>query len=338
MKKILALVLAVMMLVALFAGCAKEVSPSPTPSGDVKENPMADLTIAGMIHVESYIGTMMKQGMQDACDEYGAKLVTTNFNGDLSKEADAANTYVAQGVDGIVCAASETTRDVYRQAYDRGVQIGVINSVNAQDFYATAVFYDQADLGKGAVDYAVKFIKENLDSQPKVHLVRVVAGSFADARGNAFMEGLGKAFGEEYASPISQSSSMEVSKALQQVTDALTANPNINIVYCEGEDALLGAYAAIENAGLEGKVFLFGIDGNEQIASYLLDKNNEILQGTAAQDPYTMAYTCTRNLILVLLGEREPSGAEAEFLKPLELNKGNLEAVQSYYDKIRAAS
>lgn len=337
MKKILSIVLAVSMLAILFTGCAKEAAPQ-APSASSGDSVKKELKIAGMIHVESYIGTMIKQGMQKACDEYGAKLVTTNFNGDLTKETDAANTYAAQGVDGIVCAASQTTRDVYRQAHAQGVQIGVINSINAQDFYATAVFYDQADLGRGTVDYAVKFIKENLNSQPKVHLVRVLAGSFADARGNAFMEGLGKAFGTEYAAPVSQSSTMAVSEALQQVTDALTANPDINVVYCEGEDALLGAYAAIENAGLAGKVFLFGVDGNEQIASYLLDKNNKILQGTAAQDFYTMSYTCTKNLIQVILGEREPSGAKAEFLKPMELNKGDLAAVQKYYDDIKAIS
>ena len=41
---------------------------------------------------------------------------------------------------------------------------------------------------------------------------------------------------------------------------------------------------AVKKAGLEGKVFVFGIDGSEQLAKMLLDPDN-VLQAVTAQQP-----------------------------------------------------
>ena len=298
----------------------------------------SDITIAGLIHVESYIGTMMQQGMEDAAAKYGVNLLTTNYNSDSAKEAEAINTYVAQGVDGIVTGMSETMMDAYRQASEQGILISAVNAITVgEEFMVSAITYDQAGLGRGAVDYAVDFIKENLDGKANVHIIRVMKGTFVDARGDAFMEGLKEAFGED-AQLVSESSTYVVSEALQQATDAITGNPDINIIYCEGEDALMGAYTAIENTGNAGKVFLFGIDGNQQLAERLLDENDVILQGTCAQDPYAFGYLGAENLILTLMGERESSKGEITYLTPIELNKGDLDTVQKYYDDLVAAS
>ena len=353
MKKVLALLLALAMVLALAACSTSETKqdekpaqndqkaeaeqPSGTESTDETAKQASDLRIAGLIHVESYIGTMMRQGMEDAAKEYGVEMMITNYNGDTAKCVEAANTYVAAGVDAIVTSIDDTTAKIFEDAAAKGIKIACINAVMEDyDWMCGGYTYDQAGLGRGAVEYAKKFIRENLDGVANVHIIRVLKGSFADARGDAFMEGIQEEFGDN-AKLVSESSTYITSEALQQATDAMTANPDINIIFCEGEDALMGAYAAVENTGNAGKVFVFGIDGNAQIAQYLLDPDNQILQATCAQDPYEFAYRGTKQAIEVCLGKAEPS-TQRTFLTPVELNKGDLETVQAYYDSLVAAS
>ncbi len=71
---------------------------------------------------------------------------------------------------------------------------------------------------------------------------------------------------------------------LAVASDMLTANPDIKVIYSANEGGTIGAVQAVKKAGLEGKVFVFGTDGSEQLANMLLDKDN-VLQATTAQQP-----------------------------------------------------
>ena len=68
-------------------------------------------------------------------------------------------------------------------------------------------------------------------------------------------------------------------------SDILTANPDIELIYAANEGGTIGAAQAVKKAGLEGKVFVFGIDGTEQLANMLLDPDN-VLQAVTAQQPF----------------------------------------------------
>ena len=313
---------------------ATEETPSADASSVVTDKDPSEVVIAGMIHAESYFGSNLLAGMQEACDEYGVQLVSMNYNLDASKEAEAVNTYIAQGVDGLISNVQESTPDLYKQAADAGIVVAAVNTTGPYEFLVSNITYDQGGLGAGAVDYAVEFIKENLDSKPVTHMIRVKQGGMTDARGDAFMEGIGDTFGEEYGKAVSQSSTFVVADAMQQTLDALTANPDINIIFCECEDSMLGAYSAIDSAGYRDKVFVFGVDGNEQLCNYLLDENDSIFQGSGAQNAYEMGYQGCKQLIQTIIGEREPTYNEVDYLEPTRINKGDLATVKEYYDQL----
>jgi ABC-type sugar transport system substrate-binding protein len=59
---------------------------------------------------------------------------------------------------------------------------------------------------------------------------------------------------------------------------------------------------AVKNAGLAGKVVVFGIDGSEQIITMLRSDDN-ILQASTAQDAYGMGYKTMEILIKYIRGE-----------------------------------
>jgi simple sugar transport system substrate-binding protein/ribose transport system substrate-binding protein len=60
---------------------------------------------------------------------------------------------------------------------------------------------------------------------------------------------------------------------------------------------------AVKQAGLAGKVYVFGYDGSDQLTSMILSGDN-ILQGVVAQDPYSQGFRAVEALAKVLKGEQ----------------------------------
>ena len=64
----------------------------------------------------------------------------------------------------------------------------------------------------------------------------------------------------------------DAAKAEQLMTDALTQNPDLDVVFCVGDPAAAGALAAIKAAGVSTR--LIGFDGNPEAKAAMLDETN----------------------------------------------------------------
>jgi ABC-type sugar transport system substrate-binding protein len=91
-------------------------------------------------------------------------------------------------------------------------------------------------------------------------------------------------------------------KAVVVGGDMLTAHPEINLLFSSNEGGTIGLTMAVANAGLQGKVYVFGVDGSEQIVNMLKDPKN-ILQATTAQDFYAMCYKTMEIVCKAVKGE-----------------------------------
>ena len=58
----------------------------------------------------------------------------------------------------------------------------------------------------------------------------------------------------------------------------------------------------MRNAGKEGKIFVFGTDGSEQLASFLLSPDN-VLQAVTAQKPYDMGSKAVETALAAIDGK-----------------------------------
>lgn len=322
MKKVLAMMMALALLLCSFAGMAMAEEETKT--------------IAGLVHCENQWAAMLMAGMEAAASEYGFEFVSSNYNSDAVREAELVNTYITQGVSGIIASPSQTAASVYRQAVDQGIPVAVVNgSLDNNDFSVCFVRYSNYDLGKAAAEGTVDYITEQLDGKPVWHRFFYSPGTDCDQRGNAAIDVYTEAFGEEYGQPISESSTKDSAQAMQQVTDALTANPDINLIFCENEDQYNGARAAILSLGLQDSVICAAVDCSVAMCEHLLDPEDNILQSAGAQNSYDMGYIGCKYLCETILGTRtdyEP-GAE-ELLEVPALNKNDLEAVQEFYDML----
>ncbi len=109
----------------------------------------------------------------------------------------------------------------------------------------------------------------------------------------------------------------------------LTANPEINVIFACNDGSTIGAAMAVKQAGLAGKVFVFGYDGGDQQTSMMLSGDN-ILIGVVAQDPYAQGYKAVESLALTLQGKANPDAGKITVVPGMYLSSTDPAGVNAW--------
>jgi ABC-type sugar transport system substrate-binding protein len=117
--------------------------------------------------------------------------------------------------------------------------------------------------------------------------------------------------------------------ALTKVTDMLTAHPEINVIWACNDGGTIGAAMAVQQAGLAGKVFVFGYDGGDQQTSMMFGEN-PILIGVVTQDPYQQGYKAVESLALTLLEQANPDAGKITVVPGTYLSVSDLDGVKKW--------
>jgi simple sugar transport system substrate-binding protein/ribose transport system substrate-binding protein len=188
---------------------------------------------------------------------------------------------------------------------------------------------DDATNGKIVGTNAAEFIKANITGPINVGQVDFdhQIPEQSKARYNGFYAGLDEA-GIEYNKVAAVSANMQ-DDALTKVTDMLTAHPEINVIWASNDGGTIGAAMAVKQAGLQGKVFVFGYDGGDQQTSMILSGDN-ILVGVVAQDPYAQGYKAVESLALTLLEQSNPDAGQITVVPGTYLSTSDTDGVQQW--------
>ena len=142
MKKIVSLLLALTLVLGLFAGCgssepaASDVKAETKAPTEAKADASAaaepaekKLTIAGIVFKDEFTMKMVQQGYEDAAADYGVDIVIGNSMGDLANEQQLVYSYMDMGVDGIAITpySEEASIPILKEAYDKGIEVAVAN-------------------------------------------------------------------------------------------------------------------------------------------------------------------------------------------------------------------
>ena len=262
----------------LAAGMATSVLPARA----------AKRTIAGVVFQQDQFFRTIQIGMEAAAKAAGAELLEANSESKAEKEASLIDTYIARKVDAIVISPISATASApaLKRAADAGIKIVTYNSAVNGDFPVSYLNSSQRDLGNSTGVAAAAFIKSALGGKAKVATLgfKSLLPEISADRVDGFLE-KAKAGGDIQV--VSQQDAWLAEKAVAVAGDIITANPDVNIIYAANEGGTVGAVQAVRNAGKQGKIFVFGIDGTEQLANFVLDKDN-VLQAVTAQQPFVM--------------------------------------------------
>jgi len=201
-------------------------------------------------------------GARDRAAELGVDLKIADASLDVSKQISAAENFITQKVDVLALTPvdAKALGPVVKQAEKAGIP--VITESNVVEGAKTYVGISNQVGGRKAGEWFVKYAKEN-KIDPKILIVGLP--NFEDCRQRVagFKEALA-------ASDLKYQIVQEVDgqglkeKALAVSQDALTAHPEVNVIFGINDDSTTGGMAAYKAAGLdESKLTAigFGFEG-----------------------------------------------------------------------------
>lgn len=264
--------------------------------------------IAGIVFQQDIYMKTVLAGMRAGAKEGGATLLEANSDNKIEKEAEIIDTFIARGVNAIVITALHPSNSAaaLERARAKGITVVTVGTGIEKPGVAQAHFRSSdRDIGLATGKAAADFIKEKLGGKAKVAVLAfksLLPGQSGDRTGG-FLENVKK--GNEVDVVATQDAWLP-EKAVAVAGDILTAHPEVQVIYAANEGGTVGAMQAVKNAGKQGKVFVFGTDGSEQLARGLL-ASDDVLQATTAQQPFAVGEKGVKAALALLAGQKVAS-------------------------------
>lgn len=245
------------------------------------------------------------KGMRERAAMLGINLEIIDANLDMAKEVSAAEDLMAKGVDVLIITPVEQKGAVPILKKAKAEGIPVVIEASAVEGMTTLVAICDYDCGyKGGVETG-KIFKKEMKGKARVLAIDLPMLRPCILRVDGFMDGLHSVIPDaELVHRLDGSGLKDI--ALQVSTDALTADPNINIIYGCNDDSALGALQAYRAAGLDEKKLIVCGTGGEGNAFI-----NEMMKGgpyrvEAAMFPEKVGYECIDMAVRLYNNEEVP--------------------------------
>lgn len=287
MKKMLALMLAMCMLLAL-AACGKTSTPaaSATPAastdgsatGEVKD--IKGMTVA---FIPKLTGNSFFEAANDGAQKYAADWgITVKYMGSatasVTDQLTVIDQAIAEGVDAIAISSVDATAldEKLKEAQDQGITVCTWDSDVSSDARSLMVSQGTADvLGPMLVDMGAESLKDRGKDPTKDAIKYVWHYSQATVADQNSWYVAGKKYIEEkYPNWVAVSepfySEQDSQKSVSVGEAILEAYPDIDLIICNDSTALPGQCQAAQNKGLDkDKISITGFCTPSGMKSYL---------------------------------------------------------------------
>ncbi len=263
-----------------------------------------------------------KNGFEAAAKDYGVKVevFAAPTESDLQAQANTMSDMLAKQFD-MLCVSPITDTNLLKPLA-KATQMGIpiINSIDAH--------IDEENQKKHNIDISafitvdfkentrmsVRFIADKLQGAngKVIHLMGLPGGRCAEERKMGYEEEL--ALYPNLKSVGIYNTEWDRKKAMDITADVLQSHPDLKGIVACNDDCALGAYQAVKNAGLAGKVLITGVDATpDGIKSIMRGE----LSATTAFFQYGLAYSSIEAAILLL--EKQFEGKPSIVYGPQEI-------------------
>ena len=322
MKKTLAIILAVVMMVSLLAGCGDKPAPNPDPAGS-----SLDVAVFYYDFSDVYISSV-RNSMNSQLDALGVKYNNYDGAGNQSQQTDQINTAIANGANLLIVNIVETSSpDAAQNAveaaktagipiifFNREVADEVVSSYDKCAFVGTnapeaghmqgklvgdylLANYDAVDLnGDGTISYVMfKGQEGNAEAEARTQFGVEDANAVLTAAGKPELVYYNASATDKYL--VDQGGKWSAQAANDYMSSILSeyseTNGNmVELIICNNDGMAEGAVSALQGAGYntgDGKTIpVFGVDATDS-AKQLINEGK--MTGTIKQDAEGMAST-----------------------------------------------
>jgi ABC-type sugar transport system substrate-binding protein len=284
----------------------KPVQPIPDPKN-------AEYNFGAIIKTEATeYGQAMAKGYNDAAARYGVKVEVGSVatEADTSQQLALLESYIDQNFDALLVSPITPTNlnSALATASQKGIPIFNVDELIPADAAKEAginIAMRIASNNYQAGQLAGQYVLDHLQAGDQVAILEGIAGNVS---GQNRRDGFYDTVNATLNVVASQPADWDRSKALDVATNILQANPDVKAFYCANDTMALGAVAAVQAAGLEGKVIILGTDA---IPEALDAVRAGSMAGTVAQYPYEMAFIVVESAIKVMEGRPIPTYIDA---------------------------
>ena len=315
MKKAIALLLALMMTLCLFAGCGNDASTpaddgstpaddTSTPADDTSAPDNSDITIGFIpMNLNNEFYVYMENGARKAAEELGVNItVQGSMSGsDVASQLEFIENMIASGVSAIVIspAGSDGLTTGLQKCQEAGIPVINVDSGFDKPIIEAAGLDPIPFLGSddyAGTTLAGQWVAENV-TDAKCGIITGLSGiPIAIDREEGFINGLGDA-GEIVAT---QAGDWDLDTAYQVTQNMITAHPEMNVIFASSDQMAVGAIQAIEEAGRSGEITVLSYDG---VSAGIENVKAGKQAVTVSQDPIAMGYDGVKMAYAAINGE-----------------------------------
>lgn len=245
------------------------------------------------INQQALFFNLMNKGAQEEAKKSGAKLVIYNANDNPVSQNDAIETYIQQGVKGIMVDAIDVNGilPAIKEADAAHIPVIAIDAVLPAGPQKAQVGVDNLKGGAMLGDYFTQYVKNNMGDKAKLGIVGALNSAIQNQRQKGFEDTLKSHSGIKVIGVVDGRNIQD--DALTAAENLITGNPDMTAIYATGEPALLGAIAAVENQGRQKDIKVFGWDLTAKAVSGI---DQGYVVAVLQQDPENMGIAAVKAL------------------------------------------
>ncbi|ODT65406.1 MAG: LacI family transcriptional regulator [Pelagibacterium sp. SCN 63-23] len=252
--------------------------------------------------------------MTSTLTEMGHTVLERNANEDVNKQLEQIKDCIAQGVDGVIMIPQdgESANTIIRESQNSDVPIVVFNRPPADTSQGVIVVADNAGIAEDATDFVLQQALEGAADDAKLNAV-VIVGDLGDSNAIARKQGFEAAVAKypDRFNVIEVASEWDAATALANLEAAVTANPQIDVMFTSSDFLFPTIRSVLEPRGMwkkvgeEGHIPLAGLDGDATACQLIKDG---FVDATGVQDLYFEAEASVNAIVkAVEAGETDPN-------------------------------
>lgn len=300
MKKLLALLLALVMVFALSACASQEQASAPAEEDTAQntataENETAEpdstspeeapaIKIGLMLYAETDEATIsIRTGVERAAAAAGVELVIASIENDYTKCNSLLDSFINQGCTAIIDATWSAEAGLATSARCKELGIPLVTCDVEYDDYAHLVGASNYGSGQINGDYVLNWVNENWDGQ-----INYVIAMYTFAGGEGVKQRLTGCLDKLTEANLLTEDQIDwfdasnTEQAMQTVRDWLTAHPDADHIYIinNNDSGALGSYNAAVTMGREEDVMITSYNADSFALEHLATTDDSCWKGT----------------------------------------------------------
>ena len=248
----------------------------------------------------------MVAAMREEAPQHNLSLRLQFAEFDSRRQNDQIETFIAQGVDAILIAPTDSSgvAPVIAEARAKGIPV-FTTDIAAHG--ADVVSHIASENERGG-ELLAAYLAELLGGEGKVVIIDHPSVASVQDRTRGFERELAKHPGMRIVQRVPGEGQRD--KALRAAQDILQAHPDLDAIFGINDDSALGALAAVEAAGLQDRIVIVGFDGTPEAAAAIAA--GKALKADAVQYPRKIGRKNLEIIAAYLRGEPVPSVAPVD--------------------------